>query len=150
MRRPLALLAVAAIAVGSTPAHAATKKKKPDWKGSYTVTVNPDPTLEVLGLRGDGCQNILPNGVDKRPFTVPAAGKLTITLDGQDLSQGHGLSDWDFFLMAPDGTAEISGDGTSSNEQGTATFKKKGTYELQACNMTGGPSATISWVFKYA
>lgn len=149
LRRVVVLLVVLALAgVGVLPSDAAVKKKPP-YKGSYTLTLYPDPTEEVLSLRGEGCQNVLPFGVDRRPFTVPGAGKLTITLVSPDPT-GKGLTDWDFTLMAPDGTAAMAGNGGSSNELATATFKKKGTYELQVCNLLGSTTGTVSWVFKYA
>jgi hypothetical protein len=151
MRRCLiALLALLAVAsIGVAPSDAAVKKKHPDWKGSFSVTLYPDPTEDVLGLNG-GCNGVSPKGKDVRPFTVPAAGTLTLHLVSPDPTN-KGVTDWDIYLKAADDTyAGTGGDGGSSDEVLSGKFKKKETFQLQVCNLLGTPTATVSWVFKYA
>lgn len=145
----IVITALAVTAVGVVPSQAAAKKKKPDFKGSYSVTLYPDPTEDVLGLNG-GCNGKSPMGTDKRPFTVPGAGKLMINLVSPDPT-GKGVTDWDLYLKNSDDVyVGDGGNGGGSNEILTATFKKKETFELQICNLLGSPSGTVSWVFKYA
>jgi hypothetical protein len=160
-RRPVALVALAAVALlGVAPSEAAApKKKKPDWKGSYELTLYPDPTESVLPLLADGCNGVLATGHDKRQFTVPAAGKLTVNLVSPDPT-GRGVTDWDMYLMASEGSTAGAvtgppdtiayGAGSTSNEQAIATFKKKTTFSLQVCNLVGNTKGKVSWVFKYA
>lgn len=147
-RRTILVSTLLGLALGSTLPAEAAAKKKPDWKGSYSVTLYPDPTEDVLGLNG-GCNGLSPQGTDKRPFVVPAAGKLTLHLVSPDPT-GKGLTDWDIYLKAADGTyVGDGGNGGSSDEVLQATLKKKQSFELQVCNLGGTTSATVSWVFKY-
>lgn len=150
LRRLIAVIAVLAVAsIGVLPSQAAAKKKKPDLKGGYTLTLYPDPSEEVLTMRGEGCQNVLPIGVDKRKLSVPAAGKLTVTLSSPDPT-GKGVTDWDLYLIDADGVGIDASHGGSSEEQTMTKFKKKATFEVQVCNLVGNTKGTVSWVFQYA
>jgi hypothetical protein len=144
-----ALAVVTAVAV--TPAHAATKKKRV-LKGSYTVNVNPNPAVEVLGQVNDGCDQTVPGGADNHPFTVPAAGTLKVVLEGEDPSGGAAPvgPDWDLYLLDSDGTVYDSSTDPNAHEVTSDKFKKKQTVTIQACNLLGTPNATVSYTFTYA
>lgn len=151
MRRLVVLLVVLALA-GLTvlPSEAAAKpKKKPDYKGTWTYTLYPDPSEDVLNLRGDGCQGVSPKGKESRSFTVPAAGKLTVALKSPDPT-GRGVTDWDLWLIDKDDVTIAASHGPTSDELATAPFKKKTTFNIVVCNVTGSTDATLTWVFKYS
>ena len=152
LRRITVLITVLAVAaIGLMPSYAAVKKAKhPGWKGSYTLTLYPDPTTEVYGqLSKEGCLGLSPKGKDIRSFTVPAAGKLTMSLISPDPTN-KGLTDWDLWLITASGTTVDASHGSTSNEQVIHTFKSKTTFNVQVCNLIGTTSGTVSWVFKYA
>jgi hypothetical protein len=126
------------------------KTKHPDWKGSYSLTLYPDPSEDVYGeLSKEGCNGVLPTGKDVRTFTVPAAGKLTLSLVSPDPTN-KGVTDWDLWAMDSSRTAIEASHGATSNEQIIHTFKKKTTFSTEVCNINGTTNATVSWVFKYA
>ena len=155
MNRRTALLACALVAVGgsSVPAMAAKAKPKP-ITGTYTLTTTPDPTYEVLAEAGKGapgCDHALPaGGKDSHPFTVPAAGTLSVVLDGNDPSKGAAPAspDWDLYVMQG---ADVAGESTggTAHEEIVLTFKGKTEVSFDACNNTGLPQATVSYTFTY-
>ena len=138
-----AAVAVAGLAVA--PAHAATTKKV--TKGSYTIATNPNPAIQATGELNDGCDQTVPGGADNHPFTVPGKGTLHLVLQGEDpVGQAVG-PDWDLFLLDSDGSVLDSSTGTNAHEETTDKFKRGQKVTFQACNLTGLPSATVSWTF---
>lgn len=146
MRRSLALLAIAAIAVGSTPAHAAPKKSK-TITGHYDVSLLPDPTQDVTGVVKTGCSGLTGKGTDKHTFTVPGAGILTVHLVSPDPT-GKGVTDWGLYLVDNDGAVIDHSDGAGSDEQTTTPFSKKQTFLIETCNINGQQDGHITWIFK--
>jgi hypothetical protein len=139
MNRRIALvvttLAVAGLA--AAPAHAAGVVK-----GSYDVTLLPDPSLEA----GAACEAVLPTAVDNHPFKVPGAGTLTVVLDSPDPT-GTGNTDWDLYVLDADGSVNSGSDGGTSHEEAAAKFKKAASVTIQVCNLAGAPDGTVSYVF---
>ena len=145
----VALVAAATVAV--VPAQAAAKKKPKPIKGSYTVTLPPDPTKEVTSTASlPGCSGLLPVSKDSHPFTAPAAGTLLVKLAGQtpDGNPSPALLDWDLYLTQ-DGGVEAESDGPTSHEEIFVRVRKKTTFAFDVCNLDGLPNATISYVFTY-
>jgi len=145
MSRRLALtattLVVAALAVA--PAHAAGSKT---IKGSYKVTLMPDPTAEATGLVNDGCSSMNPSSVDNHAFVVPGAGSLTVTLDAPDPA-GSAATDWDLWLLDGDGTINTGSHGETSHEEAVAKYKKGQKITIQVCNLAGAPDGTVTYTF---
>jgi hypothetical protein len=147
MSRRLALTAttlmVAALAVA--PAHAGAPKTV---KGTYKVSLVPDPTLEATGQVGDGCQAVNPASVDNHPFKVPGAGTLHVVLDSPDPT-GSGNADWDLWILDSDGTTVLDGShGASAHEETTDKFKKGQQVTISVCNLLGGSDGTVTYEFK--
>jgi hypothetical protein len=140
MNRRLALvvatLAVAALA--AAPAHAGGKVVK----GSYAVTLTPDPTLNV----GEACNANLPSAVDNHAFQVPGPGVLSVVLDSADPT-GTGNTDWDLYLLDADGSVSTGSDGGTSHEETAAKYKKAQPVTISVCNVAGAPNGTVSYVF---
>jgi hypothetical protein len=145
----VSVLAVAALTLA--PAHAAPKKKPKPIDKTYTLNLPPDPTGETGGLPTfpDGCSGVNPASQDKRPFTVPAKGSLKVVLDSPDPT-GHGLTDWDLYLLDRDGSVLDSSHGGTSHEETLDKFKRKNPVTIEVCNLAGQPSATVHYVFTYA
>ena len=153
--RPLVAVALlAAAAVTTVPAHAATKPKPKPIKGSYTVTLVPDPTPNATNTIGkDGCTGVSPKGVDNHAFKVPAAGKLNVVLDSPDPTGAPGGlagTDWDLYLLDSDGIIVDSSHGGTSHEETVDKFKKAQKLTIQVCNLAGQPDATVTYTFTYA
>src|SRR4051794_19808634 len=120
MSRRLALTAlpVVAVALAVVPAHAAGPKQ---IKGSYDVTLPPNPTLEATGVTDDGCDSSpITAGMDDHPFKVPAAGTLQVVLDSPDPT-GTNKTDWDLYILDADREIIDSSHAASSHEE---TFSK--------------------------
>ena len=139
MSRRLAVAAVTVlVALGAVaPALAAPKPVK----GSYEVTLLPDPALNEL----EGCEALNPLAVDDHPFTVPAAGLLDVTLVSEDLG-GLGQSDWDLYLIV-DGEIFAASEGATATEQIRQKFKKKTELFIQVCNIKGDTEGTVTYSF---
>jgi hypothetical protein len=137
MTRRLALvvstLAVAGLALA--PAHAGGPVK-----GSYAVTLLPDPTLQVA----EACTGVNPSATDNHPLTLPGAGTLSVVLDAPDPA---GAGDWDLYILDADGSINSGSDGDSAHEEATAKLKKAATVTIQVCNLGGAPDGTVSYVF---
>jgi hypothetical protein len=147
-RRPLAAVAaLAALAVAVVPAQAATKKPKP-IKGSYELTLPPDPTGQTAAVLGEGCTGVVPPSQDKHPFTVPARGRFDIVLDSPDPT-GAGVTDWDLYLLDADGAIVSSSTSEFSHEQLSLKLKKKQGLTIWVCNLLGQPSGTVRYTFTY-
>jgi hypothetical protein len=139
MNRRLALLVstLAVAGLAAAPAQAAGVVK-----GSYGVTLTPDPTLEA----STACQALLPTAVDNHPLTVPRAGTLSVVLDSPDPT-GTGSTDWDLEILDADGTVNSGSEGGTSHEEASAKYKKGQQVTIQVCNLAGGPNGTVSYVF---
>ena len=153
MRRTLstavALLAVAGLA--AVPSEAAVKKKPKPLKGSYTVTLPPDPSKDATSTAGEpGCAGLLPISKDSHPFTLPAAGTLVVKLvsDNPTGQQPPAGIDWDLYLME-DGFEASAGDSPAGTEEAAMKVKKKTNITIDVCNLNGFPNATVSYVFTY-
>lgn len=146
MRTRLLCLAAAGLAVAAGAAAPATAAAK--FAGSYTVTLQPDPLINVLSLAGlKKCQSVRPDAVDLHKLTVPAAGKLKVVLDSPDPT-GRGVTDWDLYVL--DASDEIIGKGTgaTSHEEVTVTFKGKAAITLAVCNLIGSDKGTVTYSLK--
>ena len=140
MTRRIALLVttLAVAGLAATPAHAGGKVVK----GSYAVTLTPDPTLEA----STACEAVLPSAVDNHPLTVSGPGTLSVVLDSPDPT-GTGNTDWDLEILDPDGTVNSGSEGGSSHEEATAKYKNGQRVTIQVCNLAGAPNGTVSYVF---
>ena len=150
-RRTAVLVTATLLAAGSTvPAFAAKPKPKP-IKGSYAVTLVPDPVPQVTAQAGtSGCNPYVAQLKDTHAFTVPAAGKLSVVLDSQDPSKGAapvGL-DWDLYVFDATGEAGSSHGGTA-HEEVDLSLKKKTPLTFVVCNVGGAPQATVTYTFTY-
>jgi hypothetical protein len=137
MSRRLAV-ALATVAVAVCAVAPATAAPKP-VKGSYDVTLLPDPTLNVA----DGCAGLNPAATDDHPFTVPGAGVLEVKLTTGDL---QGQADWDMYLVK-DGEVLAASEGATAAEQIAQKFKAKTALSIQVCNLVGEPDGTVSFTF---
>jgi hypothetical protein len=137
MTRRLALLVttLAVAGLAAAPAHAGGVVK-----GTYTVTLMPDPTLQVAAA----CDPVVPTSTDNHPLTVPGAGTLSVVLDAPDPA---GAGDWDLYILDADGSVNASSDGDSAHEEATAKYKKGQQVTLSVCNLAGAPNGTVSYVF---
>jgi hypothetical protein len=140
MNRRLALLVttLAAAGLAAAPAHAGGKP----IKGSYDVTLLPDPSLQVSEV----CEALNPSSVDNHELKVPGAGTLAVILDSPDPT-GTGNTDWDLYVLDADGAVNTSSDGGTSHEEATTKFKRAATVTIQVCNLNGAPNGTVSYVF---
>ena len=148
---PLALLTVAAL--GIVPAQAAKPKPKPKpIKGSYSVTLVPDVSPNVVAQTGATpvCGTLAPS-MDKHPFTVPAAGTLSVVLDSPDPTKGAYPAgpDWDLWLLDAAGDTIDGSHGGTAHEQVATKFKKKTPLTILVCNINGEPTGNISYTFTY-
>jgi hypothetical protein len=139
MTRRLTLLvsALAVAGLAAAPAHAGGA-----IKGSYDVTLTPDPSLEVSEV----CEAVIPSAVDNHHFKVPGPGTLTVVLDSPDPT-GTGSTDWDLYILDADGAVNSAADGGTSHEEAAAKFKKAAAVTIQVCNLAGAPNGTVSYVF---
>ncbi len=154
-RLVVSLAVLAAAAVGVVPSQAAPKRKPAPIKGSYSVTLVPDPTVNVFttaGQSGPGAPcGAIPQAQDRHPFTIPAAGSLKLVLDAHDPAPGTPyVFDWDLYLL--DANGEVLNEGTSSeaHEEIGQKFAKGAKVTFLACNLNGEQNASVSYVFTYA
>ena len=152
-RRPavaLALLTVAAVSVA--PAHAAKPKPKP-IKGSYTVTLNPDPVQDVTGQVGTptGCDKTIPGSFDDHKFMVPGAGKLTVSLNAPSSMPTTPVGpDWDLWIFDSSGELVDASHGATAHEETTDKLKKATALVFEVCNLTGDTKGTVTYTFTPA
>ncbi len=147
---PLAVLTVAALS--AVPSHAAPKKKPAPIKGTYSVTLLPDPSPNAGAQSGafSACNPFITQTTDSHPFTVPAAGTLSVVLDSVDPTKGGAPAgpDWDLYI--DDAQGEVaSSHGATAHEEAVAGFKKKTDLKFVVCNLNGAPTATVSYTFTY-
>jgi len=147
---------VAAAAMTVAPAHAATKKKPKPITGHYAVTLNPDPTADAFSSSGqtdpvDGNCGAIGASQDAHPFTIPAKGTLHVVLDAPNpLPASTPLGpDWDLHILDTDGTELDASTSTTSHEETSDKFKKKQAVTILVCNVTGGPTANVTYTFTY-
>ena len=153
-RRPVVALALLTVAaVGVAPATAATKPKPKPIKGSYTVTLYPDPTQDVTQevKPGEGCAKVVPGSFNDHAFKVPAAGKLTVTLNAPSSMPTTPVGpDWDLWIYDSSGELVDASHGATAHEETTDKFKKATALVFEVCNLTGDTKGTISYTFTYA
>ena len=149
MRRPAFTVIAAGVAVATLGsaigASAATKPKTHTLKGSYDLTLLPDPTVEATDETGTNCANINPQAADLHAVNLPGKGLLNVKLESTDPT-GTAL-DWDLYLLDSKGNELGESTGASSDEQIIAPAKGKVT--IKACNLMGAPTATVSYVYTY-
>ncbi len=145
VRRTLSLAAVAVMAAGAfLPAHAAT----PKFAGSYKVTLQPDPTINVFSTADmKNCFSLRPEAVDKHKLVVPTAGKLKVVLDSPDPT-GRNVTDWDMYIVDSSDGLLGKGSGATSHEEVTITFKKKTPITVIVCNLAGTNEGTVTYSLK--
>jgi hypothetical protein len=138
MNRRLALLVLplAVAGLAAAPAQAGGKV----LKGSYAVTLLPDPSLEVA----DACTGVSPAATDSHQLTIPSAGVLSVVLDAPDPA---GAGDWDLCVLDADGTVASMSSGDSAHEETSVKYKKGQQVTIQACNLAGAPNGTVSYTF---
>ena len=149
MRRELVLAVSVTTAAAVATAGAAVAQpsggKTKVLKGSYQVTLAPDPTMEVTGAAGMECMNIDPASADNHPLALPAKGMLKVDLTSEDPT-GH--TDWDLWLLDAKGNTITGSNGASAAEE-VVTRVGKGKVTIRSCNLAGQPMATVSYVFTY-
>ena len=151
MRRPavtaLTVAIAAATATSAVGASAATKPRTHVIKGSYDLTLLPDPTVEATDQTGTSCANVNPEAADLHPLNLPARGLLHVVLDGTDPS-GQAL-DWDLYLLDAQGNEIGVSNGSTSHEEIYLPGAGKGKVTIKACNLAGAPTATVTYKFTY-
>jgi len=151
MRRvlSLAVACTTAAAVATAGAAAAqpsgTHAKAKVMKGSYDVTLAPDPTMEATGAAGMECKNIDPASADNHALALPAKGMLKVDLVSDDPT---GRTDWDLWLLDSHGNILTGSHGATATEE-INIRAGKGKVTIRSCNLAGQPSATVSYVFTY-
>jgi len=153
-RRPAVAIALLTIAaVGVAPATAATKPKHKPIKGSYSVTLIPDPTQDATqeAKPGASCAKVIPGSYDDHPFKVPAAGKLTVSLDAPSSMPTTPVGpDWDLWIFDSSGQLVDASHGATAQEETTDKFKKATALVFEVCNLTGDTKGTVTYTFTYA
>lgn len=146
----LTVVTVAVAAVSATGASATTKKKAPPklktMKGSYSVTLLPDPSPNAPGR--DSCGVVNPKSMDVHPLTLPGTGTLRVVLDSPDPT-GQGVTDWDLVILDSHNTEYDSSTGGTSHEETYDPGMKKGKVSIEVCNLAGGPSGTVNYTYTY-
>jgi hypothetical protein len=110
-------------------------------KGSWSASATPDPTGDNPA-GGGKCNPTTPTGRATQEFVVPGPGSLEVTLNNQ--------LDWSGDIRDKDsGDVEADADGGSPTDVETmsATFKKKTTVIMGACNLEGEPSVSVTDTF---
>ena len=157
-RRQIAALAVVTIAVAGVSATGASAKAKPKvktMKGSYPVTLLPDPVIDVAGQSAaggaDACHGgVNPKSVDIHALTLPGNGTLHVVLSSPDPTDpaGGGNTDWDLAILNAHGDVIDASNGGTSYEE-TTDVLKKGKVSIEVCNLVGEPNANVSYTFTY-
>ncbi len=144
-------LSAAAVTAVAMPSEAATKAKPKPIKGSYTLTLVPDPTPNSSAATGvSGCTGVIPQATDKHPFTAPAAGTIEVILDGDDPAKGAAPAgvDWDLYVNDAQGEVGAS-HGATAHEEVSFKVKKKTPLTFIVCNLAGLPNGKVSYTFTY-
>jgi hypothetical protein len=148
-RHVVTAVTVALAAAAVVPAAGASAAKPPKvkvMKGSYALTLPPDPTMEATGAAGKECFNVDPASADNHALTLPGKGTLHVVLDSANV---QGKTDWDLYVLDAAGSTIDSSHGPSSHEETTDPGVGKGKVTIRACNLLGEPAATVSYTFTY-
>ncbi|MBV9098624.1 MAG: hypothetical protein JO079_11260 [Frankiaceae bacterium] len=151
-RRYVAAMTVVTLAVATASATGAAAKAKPKpkplktMKGSYSVTLVPDPSIESPTI-GD-CEVIDPKAADIHPLTLPGTGTLHVVLDSPDPT-GKGVTDWDLVILDAQGQVYDSSTGGTSHEETVDPNMKKGKISIKVCNIAGEPTGNVSYTYTY-
>lgn len=126
----------------TTQALGATKPKPKPIVGSYEATATPDPT-STSPTTSEICVPTIPTAKFSHTFKVPAKGTLFVDLQNS--------LDWSMAIRDADGDVVASADGDFPDvkESTAATFKKKQTVTIDACNFAGEPTITVKYKFVY-
>jgi len=146
MRRPVIVCLALLVGAGVAAVPADAKPKPKPIKGTYTVTLPPDPTGNVGTV---GCAGMLPVSEDRHELKIPAKGTLKVHLSGDDPA-GVGAFDWDLAILDADMAPMSSSVSSGSEEETFDKLRKKQTVYIQSCNLAGLPNATITYTFTYA
>ncbi len=147
VRRTVLIATAAVLAAGAfAPATAAPAKK---FTGTYKLTLQPDPTIQVLTEAGmANCTSLRPESSDKRTIAMPRAGKLKVILDAPDPA-GRGLGfDWDMYLLDSKGAELGKGVSAGPKEEVNIVLKTKMPVTIAVCNLTGMTDATVTYALK--
>lgn len=152
-RRHVAVLTVAALAVTAVSATGASAKAKPKpkvktLKGTYSVTLLPDPTIEAQGQLGNVCGNVNPKAADSHVLNLPGNGTLQVVLDSPDPTTTN-KTDWDLIVFDAAGGEIDHSDGATSHEETYDPGLHKGKVTIKVCNLAGAPDATVHYVYTY-
>jgi hypothetical protein len=151
-RRQVAVLTVVTVAVAAVSATGASAKTaKPKYKtmkGSYSVTLVPDPTIEVEGQLGNVCKAADPESANTHALSLPGSGTLHVVLDSPDPT-GTGNTDWDLRINDAAGNEIDSSDGATSHEETYDPGMHKGKVNIVVCNLAGAPNGTVSYTYTY-
>lgn len=142
VRRVAAVASVALLAAGAYAPATAAPKPKP-FSGTYTVTLAPDPVINVWSTAGKkNCYTLNPGSADTRTVKLPRAGRLTVVLDS---AQDTALSDWDLYVLDKAGDEIGSSSGPTAHEEVGAKLKKAQEITIAVCNLTGSPSGKVTY-----
>jgi hypothetical protein len=154
-RRYVAAFAVVTLVVAAgsaTEASAKAAKKAPPklktMKGSYSVTLLPDPTMEVQGQLGNVCGNTNPLAANSKTITLPGSGTLHVVLDSPDPT-GTNNTDWDLVVQDASGTEIDHSDSATSHEETYDPGLKKGKVTIKVCNLAGAPNGNVNYTYTY-
>src|SRR4051812_14332672 len=150
-RAVITTAALTAVAAAITPALASPAQHtlKP-LKGTFSYTdVTPDATITGLGEAGKRvgyCKGTLPAApADVNVHTLKVAGPGTLTVAGAN------TLDWAMEVRDAKGILLAGSDGTGPTDaEGTVVpLRKAGAYQVIYCNLTGAPTATAAYSYKY-
>jgi hypothetical protein len=114
-------------------------------RGSYTAQA-PTPEPASYLATGVWCDPALETAKHERLFRIPYAGRLTVRLEGFIGDWSLGVYDLENQAYAASDREYSSASAVSAPEQVTIVFREAGTpVVLRACNLVGGPSATVRY-----
>lgn len=142
---------VALGAAGATPALAAAGKHKPKpLHGTWSFTdFTPDASITATNSASGNatyCKGKLPDGpTDKTAYPLKVKGRGTLSVIG------HNTGDWAMMVTDKSGAILAGSDGgTPQDQEGLILpVRKAGTYTVTFCNLTGAPTATANYTYKY-
>ena len=148
MRKMLALLMSAGLAVGMVAGPSAAGAKKKKIEDNVSLTAAPFPNLSsATGTPTPGC-TAGEEGVHKitTPLHVPGAGKLTADLAF--------TGDWDLYVfdkknLVIGSSALDQTQGAPMEEALSLKFKKMADITIVACNWAGAPTAELHYKLIY-
>ena len=148
MRKTLALLISAGLAVGMLAGPSAAGAKKKKIEDTVSLTAAPFPNLSsATGTPTPGC-TAGEEGVHKitTPLHVPGAGKLAADLAF--------TGDWDLYVFDKKGLVIASSaldqtQGAPMEEALKMSFKKMADITIVSCNWAGAPTAELHYKLVY-